>query len=109
VKLKEVKFPHVHYIFKPRHFRETALWSSIRDDQWNDHSWQLANSIRDVAQLAKIICLSEHQQKTIELTLRELKNRGQNPMSITPYYASLMRHKDFIHSLKRNITNGMKH
>ena len=54
------------------------------EEEWNDWKWQLENSITDAEQLQKMFSISEEEVEEI--------NEARNifPMSITPYYASLI-------------------
>ena len=52
--------------------------------EWNDWHWQLSNRITCVKQLEKIIRLTEDERRTIGEGATAL------PLSITPYYASLL-------------------
>ena len=81
--------------YEKRHYSTIELWKDVTEKQWNDAGWQLKNSIRDVAQLKKVIKLNEFQAGEIERTLSELKRQGKEPMRITPYYASLMQADPF--------------
>ena len=71
------------------------ITSPIHSDssRWNDWHWQLRNSITDCATLEKALEFSftdqerEEIQKTIDIF----------PMSVTPYYLSLIDNKDPFH------------
>lgn len=54
-------------------------------DDWNDHSWQLKNIIRNSEVLANLIDLSDEEKKTIDKA-----KSGALPFGITPFYVSLM-------------------
>jgi lysine 2,3-aminomutase len=83
------------YLYKPRDFRSVELWKDVTEDQWNDPSWQLKNSIRNVDQLKQIIKLNPHQEQEITRTINILRDEGKEPFRITPYYASLMQADPF--------------
>jgi len=61
----------------PRHWNATQT-------QWNDWRWQLAHRITTPEQLEKIFNLSDAEKFALENTSCSL------PVSITPYYVSLM-------------------
>jgi lysine 2,3-aminomutase len=58
---------------------------------WRDYKWQLANSIKDIAAFEKLtgIVFTEKEHKALEETISKF------PMSITPYYASLIEKENF--------------
>lgn len=76
------------------HLRKT-FYPDLTRDQWNDWKWQLRNRIRTPAQLSRIFKLSEDEKKSFENTGHPL------PLSITPYYASLMDLNDPHDPLRR--------
>ncbi len=64
------------------------FFGHISDSVWNDWKWQFRNRITTIDQLARLIPLSVEQQKELRLvTLRY-------PLSITPYYLSLVNPND---------------
>ncbi len=63
--------------FKERHFPETSL------REWNDWKWQIKNRIRTLDTLEQILTLSDDERESIQRT-------GRMPISITPYYMSLI-------------------
>lgn len=81
--------------FTPRKYNTIELWKDVTEQQWNDRSWQLRNSIRNIEDLKKVIKLTDYQAAEIARTLSELKRQGKEPMRITPYYASLMQEDPF--------------
>lgn len=72
--------------FRQNHFPDT------KDSMWNDWRWQLRNRIRSQEQLDKIFRLSPEEGAVIGL-----------PLSITPYYASLMDPLDQKDPLRRTM------
>lgn len=81
--------------YKPRKFNTIELWKNVTDEQWNDATWQLKNSIRSVEQLKQVIKLNALQASEIERTLNALRNEGKEALRITPYYALLMQEDPF--------------
>lgn len=65
--------------------------------QWNDWRWQLRNRITEVSQLERFIRLSADEQEALR------GERGGLPMSITPYYASLLRADDPAQPIRRTV------
>jgi lysine 2,3-aminomutase len=58
---------------------------------WKDWKWQLKNSVQDIDSFEALlgVTFSEEKRKKLELTL------GKFPLSITPYYLSLIDAEDF--------------
>jgi lysine 2,3-aminomutase len=67
------------------------------DEQWHDWQWQIRNRIRDLDALARIIRLSDNEYHAL------LNHTGSLPVSITPYYASLLDENDARHPLRRTV------
>jgi len=67
----------------------------IADKDWNDWHWQLKNRITTLGQLEKILNLTKDEVHAVA-NLRL-------PLSITPYYASLLHPDDPTQSLRRSV------
>ncbi len=67
------------------HYR---FWGHIPDATWNDWRWQFRNRICTVSQLAQFIPLSTEEQAQLRLVTMRY------PLSITPYYLSLINPLD---------------
>ncbi|MFO7813143.1 MAG: lysine 2,3-aminomutase [Pelovirga sp.] len=65
--------------------------NQVHQSKWTDWHWQLRNSINRVDTFEKLlgIKLNDVERRKIELTLRKF------PLSITPYYLSLIDTDDF--------------
>lgn len=70
--------------YKKFDYREMELYRDVREEDWNDWRWQLANVIRDIPTLKKIIPIDDSLEKELEHCLEKFR------MAITPYYASIM-------------------
>ena len=77
--------------FRARFFPEAT------DAQWNDWRWQIRNRIRDGRTLGMMLELSAEEYDALSV------QRGHLPLSITPYYASLLDPKDPRHALRRSV------
>src|SRR5262245_10905457 len=64
--------------YRARFHPETSL------EEWNDWTWQLRNRLRRLADVLRVLVLTEDERKTIE------RIGGRLPLGVTPYYASLM-------------------
>jgi lysine 2,3-aminomutase len=61
------------------------------DSNWRDYKWQLENCIRDIDTFEKLtgIKFSKKERSKLEKTIKKF------PMSITPYYASLIDRENY--------------
>ena len=64
------------------------LFGNVSDSSWNDWKWQFRNRIVTVDQLKKLIPLSVEEESQIRLVTKRY------PLSITPYYLSLIDFND---------------
>lgn len=64
-------------------FRE-LFYPDVVDDEWNNWKWQLKNKIQSINQLSKFLNLTPEEIKGLSLNNKNL------PVSITPYYLSLI-------------------
>ncbi len=64
------------------------FYPGVSAREWNDWHWQMRNRIRDVKTLERLILLTDDERNAIE------RRHGSLPMSLTPYYASLMDRDD---------------
>jgi lysine 2,3-aminomutase len=76
-------------IFRKRFYPEITRF------EWFDWHWQLRNVITDVATLANIINLSDNERQAM------MHHSGALPVSITPYFASLLNPHDSSSALRR--------
>jgi lysine 2,3-aminomutase len=77
--------------FRARFFPEAT------EAQWNDWRWQIRNRIRDGRTLSVMLELSAEEYDALSI------QRGHLPLSITPYYASLLDPTDPHHALRRSV------
>ena len=61
------------------------------DGNWKDYKWQLAHSIRDITTFERLteIVFTEEEHEKLEETVSKF------PMSITPYFASLIEKENY--------------
>ncbi len=62
----------------------TRFFGNVPDSDWNDWRWQFRNRITTVEELTRFIPLSLKEQTELKLVT------AKYPLSITPYYLSLM-------------------
>ncbi|MDA0994737.1 MAG: KamA family radical SAM protein [Proteobacteria bacterium] len=66
-------------------------------EDWNDWRWQNRNRVRTLADLERMITLSDEETEAIR------RHTGALPVGITPYYASLLDRHDPGHALRRTV------
>ena len=76
--------------FRRRFYRD----ATARD--WNDWRWQNRNRVRTLADLARMIRLTDEEMAAIQ------RHEGPLPIGITPYYASLLDEHDATQALRRH-------
>jgi lysine 2,3-aminomutase len=81
---------------RSRIFRK-RFYPDITRLEWFDWHWQLRNTITDVDTLSQIINLSENERQAM------MHHSGALPVSITPYYASLLSTHDHSAPLRRSV------
>ncbi len=79
-----------------RDFRD-RFYPSVTSNQWNDWRWQVKNRITTVEALERIIRLSEDERAALKGKATSL------PVSVTPYYASLLDRIDPQQALRRTV------
>ena len=82
---------------KTKAFRR-LFFPSIADTQWNDWQWQVSNRIQTYEKLGRILTLSPKETQV---------SSSQLPLSITPYYLSLMSPADPEQPLRRSVVPSM--
>lgn len=81
---------------KTKAFRK-QFYTDIPDKLWNDWSWQVTHRLRSREQLARMLRLSETEAAALSL------ESGGLPVSVTPYYLSLLSTEDSGHALRRTV------
>ena len=79
--------------FRARFYPEAS------DGQWSDWRWQVRKGIRTLASLQRILRLSDDERRAIG----NAASRGFLPMSLPPYYASLLDPDDPLQGLRRTV------
>ena len=77
--------------FLARHYPEATV------DDWNDWRWQNRHRVRTLADLERMIDLSDDETAAIR------QHTGALPVGITPYYASLLDRTDALQPLRRTV------
>ncbi len=82
-----------------RMFRR-RFYSSVTDKEWNDWQWQVRNRIRTYERLSRVLTLSPDET---------IVNHGiQLPLSITPYYLSLVSPHDPGQPIRRSVIPSIR-
>jgi lysine 2,3-aminomutase len=82
----------------PRH----PVWAEVPEARWNDVGWQLKNSIRSAADLARLLELSEPERRATETLGRVFS------FAVTPYYFSLIDPADPEDPIRRMILPSLE-
>ncbi len=61
-----------------------SVWKDVPEEQWNDWHWQQRERVTTLAQLEKVLRLTDDERRAVVETDAEFH------MGITPYYAALM-------------------
>lgn len=77
-----MSFNHNHNAVMARTPRP-AFWADVPDEKWDDWRWQLSNRLNSVADLEKVIHLTESEK-------RALSSKNLFRVDITPFFASLI-------------------
>ncbi|MEX0707682.1 MAG: KamA family radical SAM protein [Woeseia sp.] len=77
--------------FLARHYPDATT------DDWNDWRWQNRHRVRTLADLERMIELSDEEAAAIR------RHTGSLPVGITPYYASLLDRNDPSQPLRRTV------
>jgi lysine 2,3-aminomutase len=77
------------------------FYPNISSTEWNDWQWQLRNRITEIQALSRMFNLSQDEQAALNRATRRF------PVSITPYYASLLDREDPSHPLRRAVVPVM--
>jgi len=72
-------------------------YPNVSDIQWNDWKWQLSHRITSQSELMRIINLSEREMNAFS------NEKKCFPLSITPYYASLIDKDDINQPIRRSV------
>ena len=73
------------------------FFPDVTPEEWNDWRWQLRNRIRDISTLSNMLQLSMDERIAIT------DSSNQLPLSITPYYASLIEGYNSEQPLRRTV------
>ncbi len=95
VQLKLVK-PAPKYSARSRDFR-LRFYPDATQSDWDDWTWQIAHRITSLEQLGKVIHLTDAENQVF-------RDRGEGiPLSITPYFASLLEPANPAQALRRTV------
>jgi len=75
--------------FRKRHF------PGVKTAEWNDWRWQNRNRVRSLAQLDRMISVTDDERAAIE------RHKGPLPVGVTPYYMSVIDPANPLQGLRR--------
>jgi len=81
---------------RTRAFRK-AFFPEVSDRDWNDWRWQARNRIRTLAQIERLLVLSEDERRAL------VQGGSMLPVGITPYYMSLLDRENPAESLRKTV------
>ena len=67
-----------------RQYVDVPLWRDVTPEQWDNWKWQLSHRLRTLEDIEQVVHLTAEEREGI------LHATSDFPLSITPYYASLM-------------------
>lgn len=67
-----------------RRYQDIPLWKNVREEEWRDWRWQVANRVCGLQELKQVLTLTPEEEAGIGSCLQSLR------MAITPYYAALI-------------------
>jgi lysine 2,3-aminomutase len=73
------------------------FFPAVKSPEWNDWRWQNRNRIRSLAELERIIRVTDDERRAIA------RHEGPLPAGITPYYMSLVDPVDPLQPLRRTV------
>lgn len=79
-----------------RAFRR-RFFPAVTSQEWNDWRWQSRNRIRTLAQIERMLALSEDERQAL------IQGESMLPVGITPYYMSLLDREDATQPLRRTV------
>ena len=94
-----VRFPRERVArtsLQTRRFRR-RFYPLVNDKTWNDWQWQVRSRIRSLSQLEAMLQLSDAERAVLQ------RPEGKLPVSITPYYMSLLAPADETQPLRRTV------
>ncbi len=82
--------------FQTRAFRK-AFYPGVPDRDWNDWHWQARNRLRTLDQIEQVLVLSDDERAAMS------EKGSMLPVSVTPYYMSLVSRDDRSQPLRRTV------
>lgn len=88
--------PHSRTTPQTRAFRK-KYYPEVSDRDWGDWQWQMSSRIRRFEKINRMLTLSSEEIEALSNPASQL------PLSITPYYASLLSANDPLQPLRRSV------
>lgn len=87
---------HPRTTFQTKTFRKT-FFPDVTDKDWNNWHWQARNRVRTLPQLEQVLVLADEEREAL------VQAKSMLPVSITPYYMSLVSRDDRNQPLRRTV------
>ena len=81
---------------KPAVSRRAPIYEDVPDEQWNDWRWQLSHRVNDLAEIEKILDLTEEEREGLSAP-------DKFRVDITPYFISLIDPHDPTDPIRRQV------
>lgn len=73
------------------------VWAEVSEEEWNDWHWQIRNRITKLEELKQVLELTPEEEEGVRRSRETLR------MAITPYFVSLVDHRDPNCPLRRQV------
>ncbi|MDR3546637.1 MAG: lysine 2,3-aminomutase, partial [Candidatus Limnocylindrales bacterium] len=81
---------------KPAVSRRAQIWEDVPDAKWNDWRWQLSNRVNDLAEIERILNLTDDEREGLSAP-------DKFRVDVTPYFISLIDPDDPDDPIRRQI------
>ena len=81
---------------QPARSRRAALWADVPDAQWDDWRWQLSNRVNDLADIERILDLTDEERDGLSAP-------DKFRVDVTPYFISLIDPDDPNDPIRRQV------
>jgi len=81
---------------RPAVSRRAPIWEDVPDAQWNDWRWQLSNRVNDLAEIERVLELTDDEREGLSAP-------DKFRVDITPYFISLIDPEDPTDPIRRQV------
>ena len=79
---------------RPAVSRRAPIWEDVPDTQWNDWRWQLSNRVNDLAEIERVLELTDDEREGLSAP-------DKFRVDVTPYFISLIDPTDPTDPIRR--------